>query len=772
MLFYSILKIISCANQNNTNLPLLDKSLRENNFKNLFLNEILIESDNKFLNNATNFFNLYLEDNCGNALACEDMNTSIKKTFLEKSSSNYSVASLDSFITKNNYTEINSPKENLKNTEFYIETNNQIKIIEVLNQNLLESKNRSLKRKILDIKKQKLLKKKFLNIEIDCNKNKLNQKGVAENNTTLNLLVSNPKICNEHIIPFNRNRFSQKIAEILHRCINLSHKQIDILNRCYPDINNFKVILSEIYSLLIMLISLYKKLNNKIIKIPKKLDLCCMKKLQYQTNVFDNYFSADTFFKKYNKNFQQFLILSLQLNKQISTLQNKLTESQNSTYIDSKIIENNKQLYQHFYEVDLKQLTNMKLDKSILQKCFEPGTSKNLVSLFFLNIDKKASIEDFQFYQKYSVIENSLQKIINKINLSITNQKFCNDEIIKSENMQTQTVIKNNLPYFSNENSKIANFLFSKADYKKSSSSSQTEFNEETNSDEKYEDEDFRPKKNELYNVKIYLYDKCVFVHKNANLVSAFHKKYINIFKNLMKTENFEHEEKNFPKGFSFSPGWRKYKMLHYSTFTTKIKNPYLFSICTNYQLEKYFFLIFNMVRTNTYSEKNRYISYEYCFHLICFHLCTKWNLGIGKKCETSKNYVHHNILSNENFHKLFKTKKFWFIKARTLLENAKKRALKELQITKSTFAVEHLYNILLLLRLKNPKTVAFVCYVYHATVSSEVDHKLELEIKNMWYLIIEKRKIFFKISEVYSKIIKSVNSNYCNSKKLGILKM
>ncbi|KAL6122225.1 hypothetical protein NUSPORA_00755 [Nucleospora cyclopteri] len=158
------------------------------------------------------------------------------------------------------------------------------------------------------------------------------------------------------------------------------------------------------------------------------------------------------------------------------------------------------------------------------------------------------------------------------------------------------------------------------------------------------------------------------------------------------------------------------------------------------------------MIKINTHSKKTHFISLEICFHICCYHLCTIWNLGKGKNFKLNETIIFYKFINNKNFQKLYKTKDYWLEKAQILRQKAQERAISELGITSSSFTIIHLYNILLLLPFQNSFTIAFVCFVYHATYNDEVDSNLLSVTSDKVDFVIHKRKILKKIYLRYAK--------------------
>ncbi|KAL6121260.1 hypothetical protein NUSPORA_01851 [Nucleospora cyclopteri] len=264
------------------------------------------------------------------------------------------------------------------------------------------------------------------------------------------------------------------------------------------------------------------------------------------------------------------------------------------------------------------------------------------------------------------------------------------------------------------------------------------------------EKEIFKPQLNKKLEQKVYQTKQCILIHKSADEITILNQTIDFLNMHWIELEDSKDVQKNFPKGFSFCPGWRKSRLYLKSMFRNKIKDPILLFICKAYSLESYFTLILNMIRINTYSIKNRKISFEVCFHLCCYHFCTVWNLGKGKNIKLGSKIIHYKYINNKNFYKLYKSKEYWIKKAEQIYIKIEKKAINKLGISKTSFTSKHLYNFLLLIPFQNANTVAFVSYVYHATDVLEIDGNLKYFPKDRIDSVIRKRKILLKIAEKY----------------------
>ncbi|KAL6122099.1 hypothetical protein NUSPORA_00892 [Nucleospora cyclopteri] len=229
---------------------------------------------------------------------------------------------------------------------------------------------------------------------------------------------------------------------------------------------------------------------------------------------------------------------------------------------------------------------------------------------------------------------------------------------------------------------------------------------------------------------------------------------------------NTEDEIETLPKNLIFIPGWYNYKILCKSMSYGKLKSPYFDGICQMYGLKKYFTLIYNIIRLNTYNKNNSNIQEDILFHIVCNHLCTQYDLGNGKNFQLNKMNCFYNYINNENYYKMFKSKEYWMNKAAVLYENAKKQAKSEFNISNSTANSIHLYNFLLLIPLKNPSKVAFVLYVYYGVDFGEIAFDFKTIFYNKEgndYDLLEKTKSLYKIYCEYHSYMQKARVIYKN---------
>ncbi|KAL6122086.1 hypothetical protein NUSPORA_00899 [Nucleospora cyclopteri] len=207
------------------------------------------------------------------------------------------------------------------------------------------------------------------------------------------------------------------------------------------------------------------------------------------------------------------------------------------------------------------------------------------------------------------------------------------------------------------------------------------------------------------------------------------------------------------PVNFLIFPGWHAHHVSIENIFLMKREPRYLSYICEQYGLTKYYCLVFNIIKTNTYNHKNIQIPLNIFFHLICYFLCKKYNLGNGQDFEIKHNIVLHKYINLKNFNRVFHPKDYWIKKADILLEKTKKKAFAEFGISRSSFNSKHLFNVLQILCSKDPERVALTYYIYYATEPTElrsiynfpnskiVDQKKTKEKKVMIYKLIQECK-------------------------------
>ncbi|KAL6121861.1 hypothetical protein NUSPORA_01157 [Nucleospora cyclopteri] len=261
--------------------------------------------------------------------------------------------------------------------------------------------------------------------------------------------------------------------------------------------------------------------------------------------------------------------------------------------------------------------------------------------------------------------------------------------------------------------------------------------------------------------VSLYNQKKLIHKHRDAQNTSILTTEIDFITQRWILLENSQHDITKLPVGMSFSPGWHRHNSIYRKLLNSKVKNSYYERICKNYELKNYYSLILTMMKVNTCTKKNKFISMKICFHLICFHLCTAFNLGCGKNIKIDKSNSFWNYINTKNYQILFKTKQYWMFQAEILHNYARDKAKKELDITESSFTPSHLFNILHLISKNDPYRVSFVCFVYHASIESELDKNLSEVSQRVKDEVIIKRKKLFKIKREYSKYVKIAHDSF-----------
>ncbi|KAL6121244.1 hypothetical protein NUSPORA_01868 [Nucleospora cyclopteri] len=502
----------------------------------------------------------------------------------------------------------------------------------------------------------------------------------------------------------------EDIQNLIKKNIELSQLQIDLLNTENVDLIKLKKITECLNSSLKLQLESYQKINETTT-------------LHTQSETLDK--SKSTLKLQSYRSSQQETQTFLN-----TTAQSKISSSTSKSYLRRK------RSCQSFpfaslTDVSIKHSTSV-IQKPVTRQSISINkTSKNTLATSNIDTDTKNSV--------YEIHSTPLYKK-RKLRATRNTQSTI---IIKDQNPKIST----NIPIEVGESSKSTTSLYinpSVAIKKKYSDVIIT--NEEDEDDYKTFIKEYpNPVKTSLHNLK-----KLVFHHKSANDTALYTKKYDFLKYKWTTLYNSEQDITEFPKGFSFVPGWHNYKIHSKYMLYSTIKHPAFVEILEEYGLINYGSLIYNMITINTFNKNNSKIPEMIVVHIICFHLCTTYNLGKGKDIKVDQTNSFHYLINNANFNKLFKPKKYWQQKAKLLLKNAKKQALNELLITESSFNHIHLYNILHLMSSKCPSRVAFVFYVFHASNKSELDCNLDPFQKDYRSYLekIKKRKKLYKINQ------------------------
>ncbi|KAL6120976.1 hypothetical protein NUSPORA_02188 [Nucleospora cyclopteri] len=626
------------------------------------------------------------------------------------------------------------------------------------------------------------------NYEHQQYKNSINlnfMQNCKKSNTQLNInQLQIPK--NNQPTSLKTIKSSIKSAKILKKCIKLALQQINLSKTLNIDKNKFRKISSEIYSLLTKKIHCYNKIHQKsssksesLSTFSKNHSFLIIKKHENNVKTHLNIAcNSNDLFKNIKSTNQITHLLNLNSNK-LKTTKTPFIKQKNIAQDFLFIPDKDKQKVYSSLENSNKVIefkTNKKINLKN-QVFFVP--KKRLKTSFLLNNTKNIVLQNPHL--KSSKNNNLKSKIYKKLELTKNKQgfKYKRNERIKllqSNNLETTTCIgiktlKKSLYSLENTNKSNLSVPFS-LDFSKYAIHDYTNCKNICiyDSEDNHEEEDIIPAVKQNFKPSLYKEKKCIPVHKDANLIKILNTKNEFPTINWMTLKDSNYDIKKLPDGLSFSPGWRNYKISEKPMSKSKKKDYFLIKICAEYNLEKYFTLIFNMIRINTFTQKNRFIPFEICFHLICHHFCTVLNLGIGINCRVNKKSKYKKIINNKNYNKLFRSKQYWVKKAKVLHKNAKLRALKELKISHSSFTTKHLYNLLLLLTFNNPTTISFVFYVYHANFHNEIDLNLDYASKEKRNLIIQKRKILTVIIEKYSKYLD--NAKKILKKRLQLLNL
>ncbi|KAL6122093.1 hypothetical protein NUSPORA_00908 [Nucleospora cyclopteri] len=613
--------------------------------------------------------------------------------------------------------------------------------------------------------------------------------------------------CNEDLYKFTKIKYNYlKKLNIEKRCIYLSKCQLNLLKKTKFNLFQFKLLSNELFLLVLHRINSYKYMrfakNNYLINSKKSelpndelslntkknfiptlsLTNCNDKKYESHKLSTNNGTTLKTCSHyNYEKNKKRISKTSkpqcISLFEQNSLIQSdiKNTFRQNTNLFNKNMllkVQMNPQKECNLQHCKKNSVSQHQPKNNILnkinhkQKHNSSTSSLSDLAEFGLNTEKKDLIIPIQHNSNKSH-ETMIEIVENSKNLSKVKSISLNDTS-KIQKMSSNINIKEK-HIINNNNTKIKFQTLPSMDssmpsyfYCGSLSMCENEENDSSESDstESNTVESFEPALNEKFNSYVYKPKKYIQFHKNPDGVKIFSTAVNFLDANYFKHKGFKKEIQNFPEGFTFSHGWRKYRLNLRNMHKDDLKVKFWLLICKEYNLEPYFLLIFNMIKINTHSKNTRSLSVEICFHICCYHFCTFWNLGQGKNFKLSENCIFNKFINNKNYRQLYKTKHYWSKKAEILYEKASKRAFDELEITTSCFDNSHLYNILLLLPFQNSYSVAFVCFVYHASIDSQVDSNLDDVTSDKHNLIIKKRKIIKKILQKYSKY-KNIANQY-----------
>ncbi|KAL6120775.1 hypothetical protein NUSPORA_02443 [Nucleospora cyclopteri] len=558
--------------------------------------------------------------------------------------------------------------------------------------------------------------------KIESNTEKLNSKSKTNCNTIL-----------------QNDQIQKKILEITQKCFHLIMHQKNILNKPKANINKVKIISSQLYSYMIDQQDMQEKCFYKNMKVQKN----CTSYSTFQHNLFrkdtptlsleslidDKIFFENSPLSKFlsspSANDLSFIedYLKIVSNKEDQTVENCTIIPEDT----NNLLANKKDMFNNFTNQDTNKSENITSKESI-GNALNPTTT-------YTHIYKDTSFtkdHTYSILHKPNRIENDIQCIIN--------HELIHFDCQISTDIET-TLIKHNV------NTEIQPYKINFS----SLSSNECDDDEKKSCDNEDEIEEFELYSSHNFPQRLLWNVECNKVHRDSNQVSLF-TSYFNFAEE--KTALTEKNSLRLPPEFSFSPGWRHFHLKEIITHKNNKKDIMIQSTSKEYGLHKYTSIIYNIVRINTYSKINRSLPFILLFNLVCYNLCSKWDLGKGKNITIKQSFQYHRLINNKNFYRLFKTKTYWQNKAKILFEDGKARALKEFGITESSFKDWHLYNFLILLPLKNSKTISFVCYVFHAQNSWELDTNLVYVSKENMDLVINKRKKIIRVCDEYKKYI------------------
>ncbi|KAL6122174.1 hypothetical protein NUSPORA_00793 [Nucleospora cyclopteri] len=693
-----------------------------------------------------------------------EINSFFEETILDSNILyNQQSGNIKPFLSNNTITELDSQNQSLIKTDIiednvfcenenYLET--QIKIFE----NILKSyqnddphnlKSTDSKKEAINLlKHQKELSNDELLLltETHIKNNSIEEPKIE---STIKHSNSNPENKTKPMI--QNSDIEEKILDITQKCIHLLMQQINLLNPLQVNINKVEVISSQVYSLMINQQDLQEKCFNKNIEASKSHTLC----------------SA---YPNFQQHFSEEEIQSFYFDK----------------VNDKKIILENPMFpntFSNFSTTDLTSIENSpenvaKYDEKSIEK--PPIIQENTSNLFESNIEfanystkndihKAENINNQTSFRNKAInltfIEDHTYSSLHKTNPkeNIMEYKYISNPQIhqptQENDFQTFTDIETtHMKPNVNKKTQIYNINYG------SLSSGECDDDKTNSSDSEDKDVEFESFSSYTFKKKLFGNETCIKVHKNSNEVLFFIAQLDFTKEKLTQAIN---DRPLLPSKFSFSPGWRHFHLVDLITYKRKIDNLNIQNVSKEYELQEYTSIIYNMIRINTYSRSNKNLSFILLFKLFCYNLCSKWDLGRGKNIKVNKSTKYHRLINNKNFDKLFKTKTYWQNKAKVLYENGKTRAFEEFGITISSFNAFHLYNLLLLIPLKNSKTISFVCYVFHATEANELDTNLKFVSEENFDTVINKRRKMLSICHEYQKYINNARIIYYSKSKI-----
>ncbi|KAL6121942.1 hypothetical protein NUSPORA_01078 [Nucleospora cyclopteri] len=559
----------------------------------------------------------------------------------------------------------------------------------------------------------------------------------------------------------NINEFNQETMLPLQTLIDLSEKQIHLLNRNPFNIDEALTTTKQLFTSLNAqkqrhqdLLNIIKEKNNKL----SSYELHLLK-----NNSLGQISSNDllTFHSKIKEDH------FLQVFSNINTLDTKVHfDSQQETEISySNCNDSYKTFKKNFDKTTLKNLK----ENPVKENNYQAISSLNNANVSAL--DSSVINEKPHFAQNESENTNMKEDFSKNPNTKICESQKLSFDCKMIKNNFKQTTDFKTQQFYENKDDNIfneLNHLHKVKSYFKNNkvffgdlSSGEIEYNDDCISEDKddipnslteYPD----PKDNILYKPR-----QLIFYHTSAEKILILTDEINYLLQSWITLYSSENDLTILPEEISFTPGWYNYKLIDHCMCTTKMKDFFCLLLCKAFGLEKYFSLIFNMIRINTYKKKNQKISFHILFHLVCYHFCSKYNLGNRNILKYKFKFYYINLINNKNYYRIFKTKIYWRKKAESLFIKAKEKALNELKISQSSFTPFHLYNILHLILQKQPSRIAYTFYVYFASIRSELDKNLNYIAKDEKDLVIEKRKNLFKLRSEFKNYLNCAKSAF-----------
>ncbi|KAL6122381.1 hypothetical protein NUSPORA_00562 [Nucleospora cyclopteri] len=589
-----------------------------------------------------------------------------------------------------------------------------------------------------NFKEGKKDKEIFLNYENKCHVKNLNPQVLFKKNEIVEKKIKLKKRIKRNKIQL-ANKKTIISCQVLKNCIFLIQKQLFLLNKSEKDIEGIKNITLQLFKLINLQITKKQNLIKKedLIDVQQNNDQLHSLKFLSLPNINQTCLKDICSIGKNNQFFLNQYNLHA-MNKEINNYIQPINISANLERNQQKTLDfincySNSIILMQESEINQKKSYSINNDNSS-NKC------DNLETKSYFKSEKK-------YVYNICELDKDVKISSEKLNLSQDQKPY---EYYNNVN------INNKIKYSPKNKSQIRLFFFGNLS---------SDDNENVNNLESEEEEEIFSNYIRIYPeiTKYHLYknNPAILLHKSADF-----SRFLNTEINFLKVKWIEFLDakddiKVLPKKISFSPGWNPKKFVDKAMLLNRQKDERYVKICNEYGLKNYFSLVYNMIQINTYIQRNCNVFMHVCFHLVCYHFCSEYNLGKGKSVKVNPFYTYYNFINNKNYRKLFKTKEFWLKKAEIIFKKGKEKALVELGITQSSFTSFHLYNVLHLLLYINHIRVAYVFYIYFATKISELDRNLKFVEKSQLKNIIEKRKRLYKIALEYKDYRDSACRNF-----------